>query len=172
MSDIFIVITVVIVSMFVLTALRGAPYVPSRSGDLERAFDELYELGTDDLLVDIGSGDGRVLMLAANRGAKAVGYEINPILVLISIWRLRKYDKVRTKLADFWLAKLPHETTMVYTFGDGRDIERMARKVANEAKRLEKTIYFMSYGFKLKSATPYKYNKMHFLYKFEALQSI
>lgn len=172
MIDVLLIAVAVLVGLFLLTALRGAPYVPSRSRDLERAFDELYKLAADDLLVDIGSGDGRVLMTAAKRGARAVGFEINPVLVLISWWRLRRYDRASTRLADFWLSKLPPETIIVYTFGDGRDIERMARKVADEAKRLKKTIYFMSYGFQLKSMNPYKQNKMHFLYKFEALQQI
>lgn len=170
MSDILLIAIAVVVGLFLLTALRGAPYVPSRSRDLGLAFDELYKLDHRDMLVDIGSGDGRVLLLAAEREARAVGFEINPVLVLISKWRTRRFAGVNTKLADFWLSKLPDDTTIVYTFGDGRDIERMARKVADEAERLKKTIYFMSYGFQLKTIKPYKHNKMHFLYKFEALQ--
>lgn len=36
-------------------------------------------------IVDLGSGDGRLLFLAAEKGAMAVGYEINPILVLYTL---------------------------------------------------------------------------------------
>lgn len=42
----------------------------------------LAELRQGDLLYDLGSGDGRIVIAAANRyGIKAVGFEINPALV-------------------------------------------------------------------------------------------
>lgn len=36
-------------------------------------------------VVDLGSGDGRLLIESAKRGAFAAGYEINPFLIAISI---------------------------------------------------------------------------------------
>ncbi len=42
----------------------------------------LAELKEGDLLYDLGSGDGRIVIAAASRyGIKAVGFEINPALV-------------------------------------------------------------------------------------------
>lgn len=39
-------------------------------------------------IVDLGSGDGRLLLLAAKKGVKkAIGLEINPLLVLYTILR-------------------------------------------------------------------------------------
>ncbi len=38
-------------------------------------------------IYDLGSGEGRLLKLAAEKGATAIGFEINPFLVLLS--RLR-----------------------------------------------------------------------------------
>ncbi len=40
----------------------------------------LAELRSGERLVDLGSGDGRVLLSAARRGARAVGYELDPDL--------------------------------------------------------------------------------------------
>jgi spermidine synthase len=51
---------------------------------LNLAFHELYQLTENDNFVDIGSGDGVVLREASKIGARAVGFEINPILVFIS----------------------------------------------------------------------------------------
>ena len=68
-----------IVALFLLTALRGAPYVPSRRQDIDRAFTELYHISKEDHLVDLGSGDGVVLRQAAKKGASASGFEINPV---------------------------------------------------------------------------------------------
>ncbi len=43
---------------------------------------ELADVGPDDLVLDLGSGDGRVVIAAArDHGARAVGVEIDPALV-------------------------------------------------------------------------------------------
>jgi len=47
-----------VVLLFGFVAFTGAPYVPSRRRDLQKAFDELYRLKKTDVLVDIGSGGG------------------------------------------------------------------------------------------------------------------
>ncbi len=91
-----------LVVVFGIVVFRGAPYVPSQRRQLAIAFDELYPLGHTDMLVDIGSGDGIVLREATRRGAKAVGYELNPILVIISKLLSRNDVRVRVELADFW----------------------------------------------------------------------
>jgi SAM-dependent methyltransferase len=157
--------------LFGLVVFRGAPYVPSKKGNLKEAFTDLYPLGEFDLLVDIGSGDGVVLREAAKRGAKAVGYEINPVLVLISKWLSRRSPTVTIRLADFWSVKLPNDTTIIYTFGETRDILKMANKVASEASRLNKSLYFMSYAFQVPNLKPVKQNGSHFLYKIDPLHS-
>ena len=64
---------------FLLIVVRGAPYVPTHGRDIEKLF-ELYRFRGTDVLVDLGSGDGRVLAAAAHRGVRAVGYELNPCL--------------------------------------------------------------------------------------------
>lgn len=155
----------IILAVFLLTVFRGAPYVPSRSRDIERAFDELYPLKNTDTLVDIGSGDGRVCLDAAKRGARAIGYEINPFLVLLSRWRARGMSRVKFLLADFWSVELPSGVTVVYTFGDARDIQKMADWVAAQADRLSKPIHFLSYAFEVQGRTPLKRNSIYFLYE-------
>src|SRR4051794_15602238 len=44
----------------------------------------LARLTSDDYLIDLGSGDGRIVVAAAKRGAKALGVEYNPELVQLS----------------------------------------------------------------------------------------
>jgi len=100
-----------VVFLIGFVAFTGAPYVPSRRADIQRVFTELYPLSAKDLVVDIGSGDGVVLRTVSKLGARAVGYEIHPILVLISRMLSRGDGKVRVKLANFWRAPLPDETT-------------------------------------------------------------
>lgn len=159
-----------LVLTFGFVVFRGAPYVPSRKREIQQAFTKLYPLDDTDLLVDIGSGDGVVLREAARRGAYAVGYELNPILFAISYFLSWKDSRVNVNLADFWFVSLPPETTVVYVFGESRDITKMAQKVASEAKRLHKPLYLISYGFAVPEHPVVKKVGAYFLYQFTPLQ--
>jgi hypothetical protein len=57
------------------------PYVPTPDHVVERML-ELAGTGKDDLVLDMGSGDGRIVVMAAKKfGARARGVEIDPKLV-------------------------------------------------------------------------------------------
>jgi SAM-dependent methyltransferase len=57
------------------------PYVPTPDAVVERML-ELAKVNKNDLLYDLGSGDGRIVIAAAKKyGAKGVGVEIDPQLV-------------------------------------------------------------------------------------------
>lgn len=150
--------------MFGLVVFRGAPYVPTRRKFLEGAFDNLYKLGKDDVLVDIGSGDGVVLRAAATRGARAIGYELNPVLVIVSRL-ISRNPLISVRFADFWRVELPRETTVIYTFGESRDISKMYEKAVQTAARHKKTIHFISFGFAVPDEEPIKQDKSFYMYK-------
>jgi SAM-dependent methyltransferase len=57
------------------------PFVPTPEFVVDRML-EMAEVGKNDLLLDLGSGDGRIVITAAQRyGARARGVEIDPQLV-------------------------------------------------------------------------------------------
>jgi SAM-dependent methyltransferase len=57
------------------------PFVPTPEFVVDRML-EMAEVGRNDLLLDLGSGDGRIVITAAQRyGARARGVEIDPQLV-------------------------------------------------------------------------------------------
>ncbi len=59
-----------------------APFVPTPMPVVERML-ELAKVSKNDVVFDLGSGDGRVVIAAAQRyGARGVGVEINPVWVL------------------------------------------------------------------------------------------
>ena len=61
--------------------MGDVPYVSTRLPVLD-AMLELAEVGPDDLLFDLGSGDGRIVIGAAQRyGARGRGIELDPLLV-------------------------------------------------------------------------------------------
>lgn len=136
----------VTILLFGLVVFRGAPYVPSQKRCVRQAFDGLCPLSAKDVLVDVGSGDGIVLRLASERGATAIGYELNPLLVLISRFLSRHDAKVSVKLTDFWLTPLPETTTIVYAFSVTRDIKKMTNKMQREANNLNRPLRFIIFG--------------------------
>lgn len=156
---------------FGFTVFFGAPYVPVRIKHLRLAFDELYQLKESDLLLDLGSGDGKVLREVARRGASAVGYELNPLLVLISACLGLKVPHQHTQLANIWTSPFPQDTTIVYIFSDSRDIRRMERRIRHESQRLGRSLYVLSYGFTLPGFDVIGEAGVHTLYKTRALQT-
>jgi hypothetical protein len=152
-------------------AFTGAPYVPSRRADINRLFTKLRPLTARDVVVDIGSGDGVVLRTVSSLGAQAVGYEIHPLLVLISRVLSRGDPRVRVQLANFWRKPLPDDVTIVYTFGEGRDIAKMYARVEQEASRLGRPLTFVSYAFDITGIKPDASDKSYFVYEVKPLQA-
>jgi hypothetical protein len=72
-------------------------------------------LTPSDFLIDLGSGDGRIVIAAAKRGARAMGIEYNPDLVELSQREAEKAgvsDRVAFVNADFFAADLRHATVI------------------------------------------------------------
>jgi SAM-dependent methyltransferase len=57
-----------------------APYVVSPQAMVSEML-RLAEVGPDDVVYDLGSGDGRIVIEAGRRGARGVGVELDPVLV-------------------------------------------------------------------------------------------
>ncbi|MFZ1258713.1 MAG: hypothetical protein WAQ25_04560 [Candidatus Saccharimonas sp.] len=158
-----------LICLFGFMVFTGAPYVPTKPKEAKKALTVLYPLGPDDTIIDIGSGDGLVLRAASRLGARAVGYEINPVLALLSkLWSWRDKN-VTVYCANFWSAVFTKDVTVVYTFGDARDIVRMYKKVQDESSRLKRPIAFISYGFTVPGYPPAKTVGAHHLYQVKPL---
>ena len=56
------------------------PYVPTPRPVVAAMLD-MAEVGPDDYLIDLGSGDGRIAIMAAQRGARALGVDLDPARV-------------------------------------------------------------------------------------------
>jgi hypothetical protein len=56
---------------------RETPYVPTPQDVVERMLD-MAKIKPGEYLVDLGSGDGRIVVTAAQRGARAYGVDLNP----------------------------------------------------------------------------------------------
>ena len=158
-----ILILLAIAVAFGLGAMLGAPYLPILHRDTQRLL-ELAELKPGQTLIDLGSGDGQLLRAAAARGIRGIGYEINPILVLIShlvCWRYRRI--VTIHLADFWHVPLP-PADAIYIFLIDRHMRRLDRKLTAELTRPAQVISFV---FKIPGRQPVRHNSNTFVYQYD-----
>nr|XP_014432502.1 protein FAM173A [Pelodiscus sinensis] len=84
------------------------PYVPSSTKQVENVMSLLK--GRAGKMVDLGSGDGRIVLEAYKQGFRpAVGYELNPWLLTLSnyrAWRTGCYGKVFYQRQDLWKVNL------------------------------------------------------------------
>ena len=158
-----------IVVLVGISVFFGAPYVPSLRRDLTRLFDELTPLGSEDVVLDIGSGDGVVLREISCRGAKAVGYEIHPLFVGISKLLSLGDKNVTVRWANAWTAPFPKDVTLVYAFAVGRDGVKLASKVQQEATLLDRPLTLVCYGNPLTGREPVRSFEAYHLYIFEPL---
>jgi SAM-dependent methyltransferase len=73
---------------------KDVVWVPSAQIVVDKMLD-MAEVKPGDYLIDLGSGDGRTVIAAARRGAKALGIEYNPKLVALA-----KRNAARAGVAD------------------------------------------------------------------------
>src|SRR3990167_4404984 len=124
----------------------GAPFLPTMKKDREAALD-LLDLKPGQLFIDLGSGDGSLLMLAAQKGLRAEGYEINPFLWLYSWLRTRRYGRrVKVRLKSFWRADL-NEADGVFVFLITKHMKRLAKLI--NLRSGGKPLKIVSHAFKI-----------------------
>jgi hypothetical protein len=146
----------------------GAPYAPTARRAARRAFDSI-KLGPEDFLVDLGAGDGSILLDAAARGASSLGYELSPIMWLVikiraffspcrrgsdsrSESRGWECKKIKLRYANFYKQTLPPETTVVFSFLMPQNMSKVKDFLARQS--LPQARYFLSYAFSLPDVEP------------------
>lgn len=151
-----------VVLLFGFVVLFGAPYLPTRRQQINDALD-LLALKPGQTLLELGCGDGRVLLAAAKRGIRSVGYELNPLLVLIA-WAvtLRYRSLVKVRLGNYWHKSWP-DADGVYVFLLDKYMQKLDRKLTNEFK---KPVKLVSFAFKIPNKKPAKTRGGLFLYKY------
>jgi len=112
-----------VVMLFLLAAPVGAaelertggPYVPTPPAVVE-AMLKLADVGPKDYVIDLGSGDGRIVLMAATKfNASGMGVDIDPDLVHQANTAARKLgvaDRVQFQVRDVLRADVGRATVM------------------------------------------------------------
>jgi hypothetical protein len=159
---ILIGLLLVVFVAFVFVIAFGAPYLPTLSPQVTTALD-LIDLKPGETLLELGSGDGRILVAAAERGLNAIGYELNPLLVAYSWLRTRKYEgRVRVVWGNFWRKPLP-PAEGIFTFLLNRYMTKLEAKILQENPKTK----LVSFAFQIPGRTPAKTKNGIFLYTFD-----
>lgn len=100
-----IALLLILIISLVWTHPRGGPWIPSSRAAVRQMLD-LAEVKPDELVYDLGCGDGRIIVTAARKyHARAVGIELDPLRwlwcqILITVLGLR--DRVWIQFGDLF----------------------------------------------------------------------
>lgn len=171
---IIVVVTTIIFYLLFVGLFFYTPWLPLTSKEVERILD-LAEIGPNNILYDLGSGDGRIVIAAAKRfKIKTVGIEI--------AWPLVFWSKLKIKLAglstlvqikrgNLYKADISRATIVVF-FLMPTAIEKLIPKLKEE---LQPGTQIISVGFKinkwpaLKIDRPTPKDKPIYYYKLQTL---
>jgi SAM-dependent methyltransferase len=158
--------TVIFILCFSFVVLFGAPYLPTLSRQAEIALD-FIDLKPGETLLELGSGDGKILLLAARRGWNVVGIEINPILVFVSRIRTWKYRKrVKIVWGNLWNSEKWPPADGIFIFLLPKLMKKLDTKV--EQWHNSKPLKLVSFAFPIPDKKPTKENKLGvYLYKYK-----
>lgn len=137
-----IVLLLIIVFLFLLLSMfwpPDSPWAPwwRTSKKIARAMCRLAKVGKDDIVYDLGSGDGTALIVAAKEfGAKGVGIEIDPLRAFISSMLLRSnrlLNRVKIVRKNFFDVDIS-EASVVFVYLVPKTLGRLKPKLLKELK--------------------------------------
>ncbi len=130
LSLLFILPVVIALSWY---TIQGAPFVASRDEDIKTIL-KLLKKKKGRTAVDLGSGDGKLVIALAKTGFLVDGYEINPWLVYCSRKAIRK-AKLSKNAHIYWKSiwKVDFSTYDIVTvYAIAHIMGRLSRKLQKE----------------------------------------
>lgn len=141
-----------------LAGWKAAPYVPTFQRDVRRML-KLAAVKPGELVVDLGAGDGRFLIIAAREfGARSVGYEFSILPYLVALLRMGLAGvrrQARVEYRDFFQVDLS-SADVVTCFLTPKAMAKLEPKFKRE---LKVGCRIVSYAFKLPGWTPVEIDK-------------
>ena len=123
----------------------GAPYAATPGSIVNKIF-SLVDISEKDVVYDLGSGDGRILIAVAKKGARATGWEINFPLYLWSIRRIRRLKlshRITVHFGNFWKKSLSG-STVIFAFLLPEYMARLEKKISREVTPGVKVVTYLA----------------------------
>lgn len=150
--------------LFMYALIFGGPYAPVADNRIKTMI-KLLKLKKGEKLVDLGSGDGRIVIAFARLGFESHGYEINPVLVAWSRFKIRQLGLEKLAhihFSDYWQQNFS-KFNVITLFTSPLVIGRVGRKAKRELKPGSRLV---SNSFKLPGMKHIREENKVFLYKF------
>jgi SAM-dependent methyltransferase len=164
MALVLFIAVIAVLFCFSFVLLVGPPYLPTLTKQVTAALD-LVDLKEGQTLLELGCGDGKVLIAAAERGWNTVGYELNPILALIAWLRTRRYrGKVVVRWGNFWRATWPAADGIFVFILQKHMIQLDKKLIQNNVK---KPLKLVSFAFAIPGKKPDKEKEGVFFYHYK-----
>ncbi|MDQ3007464.1 MAG: class I SAM-dependent methyltransferase [Chloroflexota bacterium] len=132
----FILIFCIALLWILIPALYGLPSVPTRPDRIRKAL-KLVNLRPDEVLYDLGAGDGRVLIIAAREfGALPTGIEVGPVqcaLIWLRVVASGLGDKIQIQWKNFFRADL-QAADVVYVYATSQEVLKLAPFLQKQMK--------------------------------------
>lgn len=129
-------LTVALFYFFAFVFLPGRlPFVPSKRRSVTEILSVVGDIRGKRVL-DLGSGDGRIVIACAKEGAIATGFEINPTLVWWSRKKIRSAglaERATIERADFWKKSFSDFDVVIF-YGVVYAMPRLERKLQAELR--------------------------------------
>lgn len=127
--------------------IKGSPYVPTKSKELDEILRKA-KIKAGQIFIELGSGDGRACRKASDQfKAKAVGIDVNPLLILYSRFLSRvNASKNVTFIKQNMFDSDLSQADFVYLFLMPEILKKLAIKMD---KDLKKNVVVISHGFKI-----------------------
>lgn len=167
-SWIFIILAVLFTIFIFLPWGYGAPFEPTHSKGLKNII-ELAKPRKGDKIVDLGSGDGRIVVEFAKNPLikEAHGYEINPILVFLSRRKIKKLGlqkKAFIHRKSFWKVNLK-KFDIIVAFQIIFVMKNLKEKIEKEIKGKKRKTKIISNNWKFPEWKYIKKKGLVYLYK-------
>ena len=143
----------------VVSPVYLVPFVPSSMKVVREAL-ELAGVNDKDVFVDLGAGDGRVVVEAARRGALAVGVELREKLLEKARSRIVKEGldgRAKVVKGDLFRFDWVRNATVIYMFLDPKGVEKVKELLEESIKPGTKVI---SISYKIPGWEPEKTKKV------------
>jgi len=134
--------------------INGAPYVATSKKELDQIL-KSAKLKENDVFIELGCGDGRVLQKAAkDYGVTGWGIDINPILIWKAniLKKIKKLDKISFTRGNVKTAGFKN-ADVLYIFLFPKLVNTLKNKILQDTK---KGVLIIAHGFKIDFLT-----KMH-----------
>jgi predicted RNA methylase len=148
----------ILIYFLVLLVRNEAVFIPLPQETIDRML-AMAEIRLDDVLFDLGSGDGRVVITAAKKyGIRAIGIEKSKTLAWLSRRAIRKNrleDKAQIVNADFFRRDLS-EATIITAYLSQKindKLESKLRKELNTGTRILSADHTFDFPEKVKHKT-------------------